>query len=351
MVKREQLCKLDLQRGNVGRLELHTDRRPVLMSSANQQCLEFVEGCGLSDLAPGLPVDSSLGSKVQAEYLIVGVNSARGAEAMAKELSDPPATLLLDLWSVAHAGGMRVTMEKVCAGYCNDKSVLHDVSVDIAPCSKVGFVGKTGCGKSTSLLCLLRILEPRGGKITLGGMDAQRLGLKTLRSIVGLVPQDPTVFQGTVRYNVDPFDQFPDSCVTAALEAVQYLQFLGEDGLKTEVARDGANLSVGQRQLLSLARMVIKQPPILLLDECTSALDPGTQEVVQKALTSSFPMTTVIAVAHRLETVMDFDQIVSFESGSVVESGSVQDLLKRKDGVFAKMVQASKKGAGEHAGG
>merc|ERR1719356_701440 len=160
---------------------------------------------------------------------------------MAEELCEPPDKLLLDLWSDVYSAGMRVTLEHLSAGYCNDRSVLEDVSVDIAPRAKVGFVGKTGCGKSTALLCCLRILEPRSGRIMVGDIDAKKMGLKALRSIVGLVPQDPTVFEGTVRYNVDPFGQFPDSCVRSALEAVQFMQFVEEDGLDTEVTRDGAN--------------------------------------------------------------------------------------------------------------
>jgi len=276
--------------------------------------------------------------------MIVGVNSARTAEAMAAELCDPPEVVFLDLWSARYGEGMSVTLQELSAGYCNEKSVLHNINVDIQPRAKVGFVGTTGCGKSTALLCCLRILEPRSGRIHIGDIDARNLGLKTLRSIVGLVPQDPTVFQGTVRYNVDPFGQFPDSCVRSALEAVQFMQFVQEGGLDTEITRDGANLSFGQKQLLSLARMVIKQPPVLLLDECTSALDPSTQEAVQRTLMTQFPMTTIIAVAHRVETILDFDHIVAFSCGSVVESGGVEDLLKIERGVFAGLVKASQRG-------
>jgi len=274
--------------------------------------------------------------------MIVGVNSARTAEAMAEELSDPPEVVFLDLWDAKFGEGMGVTLQGLSAGYCSDQNVLHDISVDIQPRAKVGFVGKTGCGKSTALLCCLRILEPRGGRIQIGDLDATKMGLKALRSIVGLVPQDPTVFLGTVRYNVDPFGQFPDSCVRSALEAVQLTQFVQEDGLDTEVTPDGANMSFGQRQLLSLARMVIKQPPVLLLDECTSALDPRTQEAVQQTLMTNFPMTTIIAVAHRVETILNFDHIVAFSRGTVVESGSVEDLLNIEGGTFAGLVKTSR---------
>jgi ABC-type multidrug transport system fused ATPase/permease subunit len=303
--------------------------------------LEFVAGCGIRDLAPNLR-EADIPKDREGGYMIVGVNSARSAEAMAEELSDPPEVVFLDLWNAKYGEGMSVMLQDLSAGYCNDNNVLHNISVDIQPRAKVGFVGKTGCGKSTALLCCLRILEPRSGRIDIGDIDAKKMGLKTLRSLVGLVPQDPTVFQGTVRYNVDPFDQFPDSCVRSALEAVQFMQFVQEDGLDTEVARDGVNLSLGQRQLLSLARMVIKQPPVLLLDECTSALDPSTQEAVQRTLMTHFPMTTIIAVAHRVETILDFDHIVAFSRGSVAESGGVEDLLNIEGGIFAGLVKASR---------
>ncbi|CAE8629419.1 unnamed protein product [Polarella glacialis] len=111
------------------------------------------------------------------------------------------------------------------------------------------------------------------------------------------------------------------------------------DGIDSEISRDGANLSFGQRQLLSLARMVVRQPPVLLLDECTSALDPVTQEAAQKTLISGFPMTTVIAIAHRVETIMNFDRIIVFDEGSIAEQGSVEEVLKVENGIFANMVK------------
>lgn len=221
--------------------------------------------------------------------------------------------------------------------------MLHGVTLQIPPCSKCAFVGKTGCGKSTTLLCILRFLEARSGRILIGGRDNAKLGLRAVRRIVGLVPQDPTVFEGTIRFNLDPFDEFPDARIWEAVHSVQLMQFIRTlpDGLDTHVDRDGSNVSFGQKQLISLARMVIRQPPVLLLDECTSALDPITQEAVQKSILRDFPRTTVIAVAHRLETVMDFEQICVFHQGHVVERGTVQE-LKKAEGLFAKMLQAKR---------
>ncbi|CAJ1364719.1 unnamed protein product [Effrenium voratum] len=253
-------------------------------------------------------------------FMIVSVNSiSRSAEQMARELCTPPAVLWVDLWNKDYEKGMSVHLEDISAGYGNAKSVLHGVSLEIAPRTKCAFVGKTGCGKSTTLLCILRFLEPRCGRIRLGGNDTSKLGLRALRSIVGLVPQDPTVFEGTIRFNIDPFGEIPDARIWEAVQSVQLMPYIRTlpDGIDSAIDRDGSNISFGQKQLLSLARMVVRQPPILLLDECTSALDPVTQEAAQKTILKDFPRTTTIAVAHRLETILDFDQIVVFEQGLV----------------------------------
>lgn len=264
---------------------------------------------------------------------------------MAEELCHPSAAIWLDLWHKDFAMGVRVQIEDLTAGYGNDKNILSHIDIDLAPRMKVGFAGQTGCGKSTTLLCMLRILEARGGKIKIGGIDIGTMGLQTLRSTVGLVPQDPTVFEGTWRYNIDPFDEFPDGRVWDALRCVQLLPYVRQlpEGIKAQIQRDGGNLSFGQRQLLSMARMVIRQPPLLLLDECTSALDPATQEVVQKTVLHEFPLTTVIAIAHRVETILDFDRIVVLDKGKVAEVGSVDEVMKL-GGIFAGMVHRVKHG-------
>jgi len=260
---------------------------------------------------------------------------------MAQELVSPPSVLWLDLWCSEFAQGMGVQLEDLSAGYGNEKSVLHGINLEIEPRAKCGFAGKTGCGKSSTLLCILRLLEPRYGRILVGGRDTSKLGLSCLRSIVGLVPQDPTVFEGSWRFNIDPFGEFPDARIWEALQCVQLMPYLRTlpDGIDSELSRDGANLSFGQRQLLSLARMVVRQPPVLLLDECTSALDPNTQEAVQKTLLNDFPMSTVIAIAHRIETILDFDKIIVFDEGHVAEQGTVKEVSNIENGIFAKMLK------------
>jgi ABC-type multidrug transport system fused ATPase/permease subunit len=319
---------------------LKSSRCPVLQVTQDGTALELIQGRRFRDLFPGCE-EEALG-KVEAACNIVGVNSSGKIDEMVEGLCNPTASLWLDLRHDSHAKGPRVQLEELSAGYGTDRNVLEGISLDIAPGSKVGFAGATGSGKSTMLLCLLRMLEPREGRILVGGMDSQKLGLKALRTIFGLAPQDPTIFEGTVRFNVDPLNEFSDASIWEALTDAQFkIPELGQ-GLNYHLAKNGGNLSLAQRQLLSLARMALRQPPVLLLDECTSALDPCTQEEVQGNLLHKFPRSTVIAVAHRVETILDFERIVVFEAGRVVEDGTVESVLKIPNGIFARMVSASK---------
>eukprot|EP00439_Symbiodinium_sp_Y106_P041112 s522_g5.t1 len=296
----------------------------LLEASADGAALSLASG----ELAPSSEALTELQGK--GNFQVIAVNNVTGsAEQMARELCNPPAAIWLDLWNTEFQGGLKglavVTIKD--PGYATAKSVLHGVTLQIPPCSKCAFVGKTGCGKSTTLLCILRFLEARSGRILIGGRDNAKLGLRA----------DPTIFEGTIRFNLDPFDEFPDARIWEAVHSVQLMQFIrtlpdawpatGEsrtaliDGLDTHVDRDGSNVSFGQKQLISLARMVIRQPPVLLLDECTSALDPVTQEAVQKSILRDFPRTWL--------------------AGHVIERGTVQE-LKKLGGTFAKMLQAKR---------
>ena len=281
-VDRSHLCQLSLKDGG-----LHSEGRPLMRRGPGNRGLRLEPGRRLSDLAPKCEMLKGLDG-----FDIVAVNGAsRSVEAIAKELCEPPKTLDLILWSSADVNGMAVNVSNLVAGYGNAKPVLHGISVDIAPRTRCGFAGKTGCGKSTVLLCLLRVLEPRQGTIHIGGRDARRMGLAALRKIVGLVPQDPTMFQGSWRFNVDPFDEFSDARVWQALNCVQLMSHVRNlpAGIQSQVGRDGSNMSFGQRQLLSLARMVIRQPPILLLDEClASPVVPFTFFLAQGSLIQIF---------------------------------------------------------------
>jgi ABC-type multidrug transport system fused ATPase/permease subunit len=270
--------------------------------------------------------------------------------------------LALNIQSDWLSGGARVTINGLRAGYEGYEDTLKGIDCDIEAGSKVAIMGNTGCGKSTFVLCLLRLLEPRSGagSIRFNGVDITTLGLQTLRRAIGLVPQDPIMFTGTLRDNLDPFQEYSDERIWRALCAVELgsdiYRFISPDSprdcpdieadipiekdsvkwqcLQWPIKSEGENLSFGQRQLICIARMILRQPELLILDECTSAVDPRTQDAVQKSIRKEFAASTLIAIAHRLETIMDFDQVMVMNSGVVKKTAcpqkfaSVYDLLQ-----------------------
>lgn len=301
-------------------------------------------GKNLSFLQPG---NDTL-KRTEAWHRITEVNTISGkAGAMAEELCSAAESgrkkVRLHIKSGWIADGARVVMRNLVAGYGDiPRDILKDVSLLIEPCTNVGFVGATGCGKSTLLLCMLRILEPRGGTILINDVNIGNIGLQTLRASVGLVPQDPVLMNASVRDNLDPFSFHDDTQLWEALNMVGLMEEVEKmpEGMETTLSGDGAHLSFGQRQLLCMARLVVQQPSLILLDEATSALDPKTQEVVQKTVESRFPKSTLMVVAHRLETILNFDKVVVMDNGQVAEQGSVEELRAVKGGMFAKMLAA-----------
>jgi len=257
-----------------------------------------------------------------------------------QELSTDPS---LDWMS----GGATLQIRDLVAGYGDDpRIVIKGVNLLINAHSKVGVVGTSGCGKSSLLLCILRILEPRSGTIEINGINTNTIGLKTLRRAIGLVAQDPILFSGTVRTNLDPFGESMDETLWAALGKVELkttVSKMGDGaGLVEEIKAGGDNLSLGQRQLLCVARMIVRRPKLLLLDEATSSIEPRTQEMVQNAIESEFPESTIVAIAHRLETIIKFDTIVVMDQGHIVEKGSAEELSSSKGSIFAQMLSAKK---------
>lgn len=222
--------------------------------------------------------------------------------------------------------GVRLCMEDVCVGYGDGSpDVLQDVSVDLPSRSKALFVGAPGSGKSTALHCILRILEPRAGRITVNAIDMQSIGLHMLRGMMGFVPQDASIFRGTIRFNIDPLGKHSDEQIWDAIQRAQLLPAVQRfrDGIHHHIADDGSNLSFGQRQLLSVARAICQQPPLLLLDECGSALDPRTRRELHRSILQHFHNSTVVIAARTADAPAQFDHIVRFEGGTaVVQRGS-----------------------------
>ncbi|XP_072319420.1 ATP-binding cassette sub-family C member 4-like [Eucyclogobius newberryi] len=218
--------------------------------------------------------------------------------------------------------------------------VLKDLSFILQPSEKVGVVGRTGAGKSSLVSALFRLSEPEG-KIYIDGVLTSEIGLHDLRQKMSIIPQDPMLFSDTVRKNLDPFCQHTDEDLWNALEEVQLKSVVEElpGRLETVLAESGSNFSVGQRQLVCLARAVLRKNRILVIDEATANVDPRTDELIQKTIRKKFKDCTVVTIAHRLNTIIDSDRILVLDNGVIQELDSPFTLLQNTEGVFFKMVQ------------
>nr|KAJ3413496.1 hypothetical protein HK105_002059 [Polyrhizophydium stewartii] len=218
--------------------------------------------------------------------------------------------------------------------------VLKSVSFSIRDKEKIGVVGRTGSGKSSLMQVLFRMVEPASGAIVVDGITTSELGLKDLRSGLGIIPQDPVLFSGTFRRNLDPFGEHTDAELWDALERANIKAKVAESdgGLDGEVHENGENLSVGQRQLVCLARAMLKKPRVLVMDEATANVDYETDAIIQKCLRQDFGDSTVLTIAHRLNTIVDYDRVMVLSAGEIVEFDTPQALVAREGGVFRSMV-------------
>ncbi|KAJ0018025.1 hypothetical protein Pint_11073 [Pistacia integerrima] len=221
--------------------------------------------------------------------------------------------------------------------------VLHGLSFMIEPSDKVGIVGRTGAGKSSMLNALFRIVELERGRILIDGCDIGKFGLMDLRKVLGIIPQSPILFSGTVRFNLDPFSEHNDADLWESLERAHLKDAIRRNslGLDAEVSEAGENFSVGQRQLLSLARALLRRSKILVLDEATAAVDVRTDALIQKTIREEFKSCTMLIIAHRLNTIIDCDRIILLDSGRVLEYDSPEQLLLNEESAFSKMVQST----------
>jgi len=208
--------------------------------------------------------------------------------------------------------------------------ILHDINFLVEAGKKVGVVGRTGSGKSSLMMLLLRLYELEKGQIFIDGIDISQLALHDLRKHIGIVPQDPVMFSGTLRSNLDPFNQYSDEEIMDSLAAVNldgYVKRLPQQ-LQSPVLEFGSNFSQGQRQLICLCRVLLKKPKILLLDEATSSVDSETDALLQRAIQERFTETTQLTIAHRLNTVMNSDRILVLDKGHLMEYDSPSELIK-----------------------
>lgn len=235
-----------------------------------------------------------------------------------------------------------VVLENLKARYRDGLDlVLKGVSCEIKSGEKIGIVGRTGAGKSSLTVALFRLVEAAGGQITIDGEQTSKLGLHDLRSKLTILPQDPVIFAGTLRMNLDPFDKFTPDELWKALQHAHLKSFVEglPNKLDHECGEGGKNFSVGQRQLICLARTLLRQTKILVLDEATAAVDMETDNLIQGTIRSEFKECTVFSIAHRLNTIMDYDRIMVLDQGIVKEFDSPANLLGDSQSTFYSMAK------------
>jgi ABC-type multidrug transport system fused ATPase/permease subunit len=257
----------------------------------------------------------------------------------------------------------RLEVSGLVCGYAADlPPVLKGLSFSVKRNQRIGVVGRTGAGKSSLTLALFRFLEAREGIILIDGVDISKIKLHDLRSRLAIIPQDPVLFSGTVRTNLDAFDEHNDTQLRDALQRVHLTSDTAPTSatasgsatpidsdtntnvfrsLTSKISEGGLNLSQGQRQLLCLARAIVARPKIMVLDEATSAVDMETDALIQRSIREEFQDSTLIVIAHRLSTIADFDKILVMGDGKALEYDQPRLLMEKEDGAFRKMVEES----------
>jgi len=248
----------------------------------------------------------------------------------------PPAT-----WPEAGA----VEIRDLVIRYRDDLDpVLRGISCSIKAGEKIGIVGRTGAGKSTLTTAIFRMVEAASGSILIDGFDIAHVGLGVLRSRISIIPQDPVLFSGSIRMNMDPFLKHSDEELWEALQQVHLKDHVSSipNQLDYHVEENGEGFSVGQRQLLCLGRALLRKTKILVMDEATASLDFNTDTLIKATVRECFAEKTLITIAHRLDTILDSDRVMVFDAGKIVEFDSPSALLSNPTSRFALLVEAAR---------
>lgn len=222
----------------------------------------------------------------------------------------------------------------------NKPYILNNLTFKIQPMEKVGIVGRTGAGKSSLISALFRMAYIEG-KILIDGVNTNDIPLDSLRSKISIIPQEPIIFSGTLRSNLDALNEHNDADIWRAIEQVHLKSVLSNlnSGLDSKLSEGGTNLSVGQKQLVCLARAIIRNNRVLVLDEATANVDPKTDALIQETIRQNFAHCTVLTIAHRLHTIMDSDKVLVMDGGQVIEFDHPYMLLQNHEGIFYKLVK------------
>ncbi|KAF1329536.1 Abc transporter c family member 2, partial [Globisporangium splendens] len=237
-----------------------------------------------------------------------------------------------------------IRFDKLCLKYRPELPlVLRGVNMDILGGEKVGICGRTGAGKSSLMIALFRICEFESGTVYIDGLDIQSVKLRDLRRSLAIIPQDPVLYSGSLRENLDPFGEYADDLIWSVLKQVHLFDSVTKwgAGLDFVVSERGDNLSVGQRQLLCIARALLKDSKIVVLDEATANVDTATDNLIQVTIKETFVNKTVLIIAHRINTIMHCDKIAVMDAGQVAEFGSPEALLSQSESIFASLAKRS----------
>lgn len=258
---------------------------------------------------------------------------------------DADAKLTTTVWPANGA----ITFKSVSLRYsCDAEPTLRDLNIHIPAGAKVAIVGRTGAGKSSIVQALFRFAHI-DGYIDIDGVDIMSVDLTQLRRSITIIAQESILFSGTVRDNMDPLREYSDADVWNALEEVELKHLISrnKDGLAAIVTNGGANFSLGQRQLFCLARAVLRPNKIVILDEATANIDDQTDKIVQRMISEKFANSTVLAITHRIHSVMNYDKILVMDAGRAVEYDSPNNLVHKNDGFFNSLFRNNNNSFGQ----